>query len=403
MIATGGVDGRQETASIKEKPWHPALEKLVELAKTCDRTLYSVSWAMDIVWAFLEDQATEDQKKTARQFFPKGILPEDELNAGESLGAEEKRKQGFGLLRVSLTAFCEFYAPLRSMALATSDLLCHMWSPPNRRYSVPRQQALTTLLKDPYELAVKAMHVFVILRDFCAASNAISSRVSRDTSFLEAIMIVAEIIIVSFYLSKSEKSEYERDRAKFILSAGGMILRNTSLHRSSPLYESFITRYPSYQARRGQSIAGPLWEAVSKFVFDEKGLYKKADSTTRGAMNDLMVVSYLLLDGDSNLKYANAPSLAKIWREPYQERRKDREDQGLGSSEEFCNGCGRWKVANNLQLRQCSRCQVARFCSIECQTKGWSKHKLVCFDAKVPYVPNPEGVDKYFKQLKNVV
>lgn len=36
------------------------------------------------------------------------------------------------------------------------------------------------------------------------------------------------------------------------------------------------------------------------------------------------------------------------------------------------------ECSSNQQLKTCSRCKMARYCSTECQTKNWELHQLVC-------------------------
>jgi len=44
-----------------------------------------------------------------------------------------------------------------------------------------------------------------------------------------------------------------------------------------------------------------------------------------------------------------------------------------------CNGCGQFEGKKG-QWKRCSRCQVAKYCGTECQTKDWKKHKKQCKD-----------------------
>ena len=45
--------------------------------------------------------------------------------------------------------------------------------------------------------------------------------------------------------------------------------------------------------------------------------------------------------------------------------------------------CGKEETKRN-KFKQCSRCQAAKYCSKECQTKHWkAEHKLHCTDIKV--------------------
>ena len=56
------------------------------------------------------------------------------------------------------------------------------------------------------------------------------------------------------------------------------------------------------------------------------------------------------------------------------------EDRELGGCHwQKCESHGRTDEGNELHLFKCSRCQVARYCSKECQTKDWKDgHKVAC-------------------------
>ncbi|KAJ7682295.1 hypothetical protein DFH06DRAFT_1160769 [Mycena polygramma] len=43
-----------------------------------------------------------------------------------------------------------------------------------------------------------------------------------------------------------------------------------------------------------------------------------------------------------------------------------------------CDGPG----STQSPLRKCSRCQIASYCSSECQRADWKRHKLICIDIK---------------------
>ena len=40
--------------------------------------------------------------------------------------------------------------------------------------------------------------------------------------------------------------------------------------------------------------------------------------------------------------------------------------------------CGKDHGPNYAPLKDCSRCHVAKYCSVECQKKDWPKHKDIC-------------------------
>ncbi|KAJ6455143.1 hypothetical protein C8R45DRAFT_881705 [Mycena sanguinolenta] len=50
----------------------------------------------------------------------------------------------------------------------------------------------------------------------------------------------------------------------------------------------------------------------------------------------------------------------------------------------FCSGCGQREDTLDQPLRYCSKCQVASYCSKECQKSDWSKHKPICGAAGIP-------------------
>ena len=47
-----------------------------------------------------------------------------------------------------------------------------------------------------------------------------------------------------------------------------------------------------------------------------------------------------------------------------------------GKKNGFCASCGKLD-----DLRSCGRCHLAKYCSRDCQAKGWKKHKKVCTTA----------------------
>ncbi|KAJ7670492.1 hypothetical protein B0H14DRAFT_3071359 [Mycena olivaceomarginata] len=50
----------------------------------------------------------------------------------------------------------------------------------------------------------------------------------------------------------------------------------------------------------------------------------------------------------------------------------------------FCCGCGQREDTLDQPLRYCSKCQVASYCSKECQKSDWPEHKLICGAAGIP-------------------
>ncbi|KAF8639288.1 hypothetical protein AX17_001599 [Amanita inopinata Kibby_2008] len=60
-------------------------------------------------------------------------------------------------------------------------------------------------------------------------------------------------------------------------------------------------------------------------------------------------------------------------------------------AEKKCDGCG----AGNARLKNCAKCQVARYCSKECQKQHWPTHKKTC----IPFSPSNTVVLKpYYHQ-----
>lgn len=62
----------------------------------------------------------------------------------------------------------------------------------------------------------------------------------------------------------------------------------------------------------------------------------------------------------------------------------------------FCAGsndlCYRCNRPGDPKLRTCSRCQVARYCSIECQKEDWTlTHKKICVDHKTTLKNHPDS------------
>ncbi|KAJ7323584.1 hypothetical protein DFH08DRAFT_887440 [Mycena albidolilacea] len=50
----------------------------------------------------------------------------------------------------------------------------------------------------------------------------------------------------------------------------------------------------------------------------------------------------------------------------------------------FCCGCGQREDTLDRPLRYCSMCQVASYCSKECQKSDWPEHKPICGAAGIP-------------------
>ncbi|KAJ7241786.1 hypothetical protein C8J57DRAFT_1368668 [Mycena rebaudengoi] len=50
----------------------------------------------------------------------------------------------------------------------------------------------------------------------------------------------------------------------------------------------------------------------------------------------------------------------------------------------FCCGCGQREGDLARPLRYCSKCQVASYCSKECQKSDWPEHKPICGAAGIP-------------------
>ncbi|KAJ7488135.1 hypothetical protein FB451DRAFT_732577 [Mycena latifolia] len=76
----------------------------------------------------------------------------------------------------------------------------------------------------------------------------------------------------------------------------------------------------------------------------------------------------------------------------HSEERDPNSYQGPSSSEirsnvrsyfQVCSGC-RNKASKTAQLKQCSRCLIARYCSKECQAADWKTHKETCADTTSP-------------------
>ncbi|KAJ7749230.1 hypothetical protein B0H14DRAFT_2983026 [Mycena olivaceomarginata] len=62
---------------------------------------------------------------------------------------------------------------------------------------------------------------------------------------------------------------------------------------------------------------------------------------------------------------------------------------------EFCAGsndrCYRCNQLGDPKLRTCSRCRVARYCSPQCQSDDWKKHKPNCTDHKTTLKNHPDS------------
>lgn len=59
-------------------------------------------------------------------------------------------------------------------------------------------------------------------------------------------------------------------------------------------------------------------------------------------------------------------------------------------SKKFCRACKRAEGELDVQMKRCSRCKRAWYCSKECQKKDWSeRHKKECVPAKEAKQPGP--------------
>ncbi|KAJ6632557.1 hypothetical protein B0H10DRAFT_2427203 [Mycena sp. CBHHK59/15] len=64
--------------------------------------------------------------------------------------------------------------------------------------------------------------------------------------------------------------------------------------------------------------------------------------------------------------------------------------------EKSCNACGK----PSPSLKNCSKCRVARYCSVECQKKEWPTHKKAC----QPFSPSNTVVLKpYYESFGNTI
>ncbi|KAI9024675.1 hypothetical protein DFJ74DRAFT_705418 [Hyaloraphidium curvatum] len=46
-----------------------------------------------------------------------------------------------------------------------------------------------------------------------------------------------------------------------------------------------------------------------------------------------------------------------------------------------CASCGKMSAKEGGEMKRCSRCRAAHYCSKECQTAHWPQHKTVCRDS----------------------
>src|SRR5687768_18397886 len=73
-----------------------------------------------------------------------------------------------------------------------------------------------------------------------------------------------------------------------------------------------------------------------------------------------------------------------------------------GSSVSFnkvCLVCG----IETPKMKSCSRCRVAKYCSIECQRSDWSTHKRLCTNQPEVGKIAQRAVNDFLKNHKNVV
>ena len=65
--------------------------------------------------------------------------------------------------------------------------------------------------------------------------------------------------------------------------------------------------------------------------------------------------------------------------------------------EEACLGCRQTESGNPLELKTCSRCKVAKYCSVDCQKKNYVEHKVDCRTIK----KLTKQVDELSEDLRN--
>ncbi|KAK0451168.1 uncharacterized protein EV420DRAFT_724977 [Desarmillaria tabescens] len=85
-------------------------------------------------------------------------------------------------------------------------------------------------------------------------------------------------------------------------------------------------------------------------------------------------------------------------------RRRSGEEKG-SRGEKACGECGR----SDLPLKNCTRCQVMRYCSVECQRQHWPIHKKKCQSFATentvllkPYF-EPEGADYHMRPMADLL
>lgn len=50
----------------------------------------------------------------------------------------------------------------------------------------------------------------------------------------------------------------------------------------------------------------------------------------------------------------------------------------VDSQDSHCDECRKTQIHDGVKLRTCKDCGVMKYCSVECQRKGWKMHKLLC-------------------------
>ncbi|KAI9000325.1 hypothetical protein DFJ74DRAFT_697444 [Hyaloraphidium curvatum] len=250
------------------------------------------------------------------------------------------------------------------------------------------------LVRVPYASAHYVLAVLLKL----ALIPAVRRRLAQDLHFVDALLMLTADICDIFILLDEAGAFHSPDTPKEVLHfANATMTLVLYAARERPDRWKRLVSDPAREAR-GLVVVDldfdtDRYRPANKFLAAKIGriLYPRsiADYDARQELaRDVteMSTAYMNLaalshpDGAAAL-YRPETRLPEVLVQNAEEERRDLEAFDRQAREESCdrNGCA-WKASEGSELRKCSRCRVAWYCSKECQVADWPSHKLVCQD-----------------------
>ncbi|KAH7130048.1 hypothetical protein B0J11DRAFT_612756 [Dendryphion nanum] len=83
------------------------------------------------------------------------------------------------------------------------------------------------------------------------------------------------------------------------------------------------------------------------------------------------------------IRYTTRVAISPIFSVPIADAPFDGATETASFSSATCRGCGISEAANGKALLKCSRCLIAKYCSVKCQRADWKQHKHSCSVKKI--------------------